>query len=294
MTQAFLLLKSFLRDSEFGTTAMNLTSAMTKVILLTGATDGIGLETAKRLVALGHQVLLHGRSASKLKSLAKDLDNSNVETYRCDLSSLKDIPAFAEQIKGKHDKIDVIINNAGVFSTPNTRTDEGLDVRYAVNTLAPYLITKQLSPLLDANSRVINVSSAAQAPVNLNSLKGDLPLDDHAAYAQSKLAITMWSCQMAQNTNGPTVVSINPASLLGSKMVQEAFGIPGRDLGIGADILVRAALSAEFEKGNANGKYYDNDNARFANPHHDAMDMKKRQAVVTAMEDVLEKLGLLS
>jgi NAD(P)-dependent dehydrogenase (short-subunit alcohol dehydrogenase family) len=275
---------------------MNLTRAMTKVILLTGATDGIGLETAKRLVALGHQVLLHGRSASKLKSLAKDFDNTNVETYRCNLSNLKDIPAFAEQIKGKHDKIDVIINNAGVFSTPNPRTDEGLDVRYAVNTLAPYLITKQLSPLLDANSRVINVSSAAQASVNLNSLKGDLPLDDnhHAAYAQSKLAITMWSCQMAQNTNGPTVVSINPASLLGSKMVQEAFGIPGKDLGIGADILVRAALSDEFKKGNANGKYYDNDNARFANPHCNAMDMKKCQAVVTAMEDVLEKLGFLT
>ena len=166
-----------------------------KVILSTGSTDGIGLETAKRLASEGHHLLWHGRSASKLKSLAQDLDildSSQVETYLCDLSKLGDIAGFANQVKAKHNKIDVVINNAGVLCAPNTRTTEGLDVRFAVNTIASYLLTKNLSPLLDSSSRIINVSSAAEACVDLAALKGEVPINgDMAAYSQSKLAITM-------------------------------------------------------------------------------------------------------
>ncbi len=104
------------------------------------------------------------------------------------------------------------------------------------------------------------------------------------AYAQSKLAITMWSCHMAMELkeNGPAIIAVNPASMLGSKMVKEAYGVAGGDLSIGADILCRAALSDEFA--GASGKYFDNDTGRFASPHPDALDAEKNAALVGTIE----------
>jgi NAD(P)-dependent dehydrogenase (short-subunit alcohol dehydrogenase family) len=286
---------------------MNLSAAiMSKVILLTGATDGIGLETARRLAAEGHhKLLVHGRSASKLQKLQAEL-GPEVETYLCDLSNLRDISKFVDQIKAKHDTLDVLINNAGVFKVPerSRTTAEGLDVRFAVNTVAPYYLTKKLWDLLGgaSSSRVVNVSSAAKAPVDLSALKGKSEFgdNDYAAYSQSKLAVTLWTKHLADssyltndnnnNNDGPMLVSVNPASMLGSKMVREGFGVPGKDLGIGADILVRAALSEEFA--DASGKYYDNDSHQFAIHHPDHLNAAKCQEVVSTMDEVLETLGL--
>lgn len=264
---------------------------MTKTILLTGATDGIGLETAKALVASGHTVLLHGRSEAKLAKtqamLAKISGAKVIETYRADLSRLADVEALADSVAAKHSSLDVLINNAGVFKTPDPVTPDGQDVRFIVNTVAPYLLTRKLLPLMPADGRVINLSSAAQAPVDLEALAGKVRLDDYEAYAQSKLAITMWSFALAQSLGkkGPVIVAVNPGSLLASKMVKEAFGVPGKDIGIGADILVRAALSDEFA--HATGQYYDNDERRFAAPHRDALNARKNERLVLAIEDAL-------
>ena len=135
---------------------------MTKTILLTGATDGIGLETAKRLAADGHRLLIHGRSDEKLaatKKLLQGIDGAGqLESFRADLSSITDVEALAAGIIKAHSTLDVLINNAGVFKVPNTRTKEGLDIRFVVNTLAPYLLTKRLLPLLPADGRVVNLS----------------------------------------------------------------------------------------------------------------------------------------
>lgn len=268
---------------------------MTKSILLTGATDGIGFETAKRLVGAGHTVLIHGRSEKKLADTCEHLAQLHgagiVETYRADLSDMAAVETLAQSIKETHDALDVIINNAGVFSTLQPVTKDDLDVRFVVNTLAPYLLTQRLLPLLSSNGRVVNLSSAAQSTVSLNALQGKQRLGDNQAYAQSKLAITMWSAHLAQALapRGTSIIAVNPASLLASKMVKEAYGVAGHDLGIGADILVRAALSDEFA--HASGKYFDNDQGRFANPHADAMDPKKNQQLVDAMESVLGRLS---
>jgi NAD(P)-dependent dehydrogenase (short-subunit alcohol dehydrogenase family) len=270
---------------------MNICSATMKVILLTGATDGIGLEAAKLFVAQGHHVLLHGRNQSKLQqveTLLSELGTGKVESFVSDLSSMSDVEAFAKAVTDKHEKLDVLINNAGVLKTPNVRTEEGLDVRFAVNTIAPYLLTKRLLPLIPKHGRVVNISSAAQAPVNLDALTGKGQLSDNEAYAQSKLAITMWSYSMSLSQD-PVIVAVNPASLLGSKMVKEAYGIPGKDLSIGAEILRDAALSNKFER--ASGKYFDNDSGEFRPPHPDAMNKSKSQEVVDAIESVLAGLG---
>ena len=271
---------------------------MKKVILLTGATDGIGLVTVEKLVNLGHSVLIHGRSAEKLKAAEDKLTNLNsgtVKSYRADLSNFKELEAFAHAVLESHEHIDVIINNAGIYKTQTPITQDKLDVRFVVNTIAPYFLTKRLLPLLDKNSRVINLSSAAQSPVDLSAMAGKHFIDDpFTAYAQSKLAIAMWSHYLANKLadDGPAVIAVNPGSLLASKMVKEGFGVAGKDINIGADILIRASLSDDFSR--ASGLYFDNDVGDFSPSHADALDLKKCEALVVAIEKILIELGVVN
>ena len=117
---------------------------MQKLILVTGSTDGIGLETAKMLVSMGHHVLLHGRNPDKTGRSGKNAFwvvgwRARVEGYVADLSRIVDVEALAKAVAEKHAKLDVLINNAGVFNASDPVTQDGLDVRFAVNTIAPYL-----------------------------------------------------------------------------------------------------------------------------------------------------------
>jgi NAD(P)-dependent dehydrogenase (short-subunit alcohol dehydrogenase family) len=267
---------------------------MQKTILLTGATDGIGLETSKAFVGLGHKLLIHGRNPAKLKSVSKALSSltagADTEYYVADLSDMAEVKALAKAVAEKYEALDVLINNAGVFRTPEPVLENGLDVRFAVNTIAPYLLTQRLLPLLGKSGRVINLSSAAQAPVDPEALVGRVKLPDGEAYAQSKLAITMWSRSMALSLSddGPSIIAVNPRSMLGSKMVKQAYGVAGGDLRIGAEILCRATLSDEFAA--ASGQYFDNDIGQFASPHPDALNTQKCEAIVRVIEAVLAEI----
>ena len=125
---------------------------MQKTILITGATDGIGFETAKMLVSMGHNVLLHGRNRAKLEKVAKELSGlagvGRIESYMADLSNMADVVDLAKGVVENNEKLDVLINNAGVFVTSERIADNGLDVRFVVNTIAPYLLTRKLLPLM--------------------------------------------------------------------------------------------------------------------------------------------------
>lgn len=256
---------------------------MAKTILITGATDGIGFETAKLLVSEGHKVLVHGRSAEKLERVSSEL---GVQGYRADLSSFSETAALAEAVKADHAQVDVLINNAGILKAPQEETADGLDLRFVVNTPTPYQLTKAVLEVMPKDGRVVNLSSAAQAPVDLKAMAAFAGQSAMEAYAQSKLAITMWSRELAaEMPEGPLVVAVNPGSLLASKMVKEGFGVAGSDLGIGADILRRAALSDEFL--GKSGAYFDNDSGQFTNPHSDAMNAAKSTAVYGKVKELV-------
>jgi short-subunit dehydrogenase len=262
-----------------------------KTIVITGATDGIGLETAKMLAKEGHHIIVHGRSESKLTALQNVLKDefpqSNIDTVQADLSLFDEVSKLSNDIKQKATHIDVLINNAGVFAMSDPKTVSGLDARFMVNTIAPYMLTMALKDNMSAQSRVVNVSSAAQAPVNFAALRGEVSLSDGAAYAQSKLAITMWTKFLGQRfkESGPRMVSVNPKSLLGSKMVKTAYGIAGGDLKLGAKIFVEAALSSRFA--NVSGEYFDNDHEMFAPPHPYANDAAHLATLIDEMDSII-------
>ena len=263
-----------------------------KTFLVTGATDGIGFETVKRLRGAGHNILFHGRSEDKIARVHAALmaipSQASVSSFCADLTSLDNILTLAGQVKQSGIKLDGILNNAGVFKLSNPMTADGLDARFVVNTIAPAILTETLLPVLTVQARVVNVSSAAQAPVSIALLKGQTSTrDDFQAYAQSKLALTMWSQWLATQLKGEQVsVAVNPGSLLASKMVREGFGVAGNDLSIGATIFEEALTSTRFE--HSSGKYFDNDNQQFAAPHSDAADESMVKAVVDAIHSIFQ------
>ena len=271
-----------------------------KTILITGSTDGIGLATADQLASLGHRVVLHGRSAAKLTDVEQQLrsawPDAVIEHVLADLSTIDAVYELAATVADRFPTIDVLINNAGVFTAPTVTTVDGLDVRFAVNTIAPYILTRGLLGNIVTGGRIINVSSAAQSPVDLGALDGGGPLADGGsladmdAYAQSKLALTMWTNHLAAELgpDGPVVVSVNPGSLLDTKMVSDGPGTARAGVETGVAALAEAALGDSFAS--ASGDYFDNDIGKFGPPHPDALDLAKCAAVVRQIEAAVERL----
>jgi NAD(P)-dependent dehydrogenase (short-subunit alcohol dehydrogenase family) len=268
---------------------------MRKTIMITGATDGIGLATAKILAAKGHNLLIHGRSREKLVRVKKLLIGLTpqkeatqfIETYLADLSSLSEVQVLAAHVKAVHKNIDVLINNAGVFKTSEPVTPEGFDVRFMVNTIAPFLLTQLLLQIFKRSSRVVNLSSAAQAPINIDALLGNKYLADMEAYAQSKLGIIIWTKHLSEQYKkvGLVMFAVNPGSLLASKMVKEGFGLAGNDINIGAEILVKMAIEEGIDS--YSGQYFDNDKGEFSAPYSDGESAQKEKDTIDAIEFVL-------
>lgn len=252
---------------------------MKKHILISGSTDGIGKLTAIKLAKEGHQIYLHGRNQDKLNKAITDVisqsGNKEVKGFVADFSDLKAVKQMSTQVTALP-QLDVLINNAGVYNG----TSKSTDLRMVVNYLAPVLLTTELIPLLQKGDdpRVINLSSAAQSPVSLDVLKGDQQVSERDAYAQSKLALTMWSFDLAKNLKDISVIAVNPGSLLHTKMVLEAFGNSWSSADKGADILYKLAILDEHQ--GVTGKYFDNDQGIYTEAHPDAYDDSKIQSLM--------------
>ncbi len=261
-------------------------------ILLTGSTDGIGKLAAAQLAKEGHQMILHGRNREKLQETIAEIKdksgNPKIDGSIADLSDFGSIQKMIQELSDKVSKIDVIINNAGVFKSSIPSNRNGLDLRFAVNYFAPYILTYGLMPLLQKGSspRVINLSSAAQSSVSIPALKGHEKLSEQEAYAQSKLALTMWSFYLSQQFDFLNVIALNPGSLLNTKMVQEAYGRYWSPADKGADIIYDLAVSDQYA--NRSGQYFDNDKGAFSKAHSDAYNPQKISHLIAETEQIVK------
>ncbi|MEM7573941.1 MAG: SDR family NAD(P)-dependent oxidoreductase [Bacteroidota bacterium] len=268
---------------------------MKKRILITGSTDGIGKLAAEKLATAGHELYLHGRNSEKLSEVVSVLKtasgNSAIHGYVVDFSDLQAVQTIGKQIAEDLGQLDVLINNAGVFKSTNRLTDAGLDLRFTVNYLAPYLLTQQLLPCLaqSTGARIINLSSAAQSRVSLRALVGREELSMQEAYAQSKLALTIWSFELARQYPEITTIAVNPGSLLNTNMVREAYGRHWSPAEKGGNILYDLALDSTYA--NASGKYFDNDKGNpkgdFGDAHPDAYEKEVAQQLIDKTQAVL-------
>lgn len=264
---------------------------MSKQIFITGSTDGIGKLAAIHLAQEGHSIYLHGRNQQKLSDsiieVKEQSGSRNVKGFLADFSDLKAVKKMSEEVKAELTHIDALINNAGVYKSQRSMVMGGLDIRFVVNYLAPYLLTKELFPLLDKaeKSRIINLGSAAQAPVNLSDLQNGEGLSDQSAYAQSKLALTMWTFHQARSRKGVSAIVVNPGSLLDTKMVQEAFGQVWAPAEKGAEILKELAISEKYDE--ISGAYFDNDKGGLGQAHPEAYDTGKTEDLMRVTEKLI-------
>ncbi len=172
--------------------------------LITGANSGLGLETAKALLKKGATVILGCRSIYKAETtaekLSKEIHSGKIECLEMDLSDLKSIDIAGDQILDKFDKLDLLINNAGLMAPPRTLSKQGLEIQFAVNHLSHMALTLKLLPLLakQRGARIVTVSSGAQylGKINWHDLQGEQHYDRWASYSQSKLANVMFAIEL--------------------------------------------------------------------------------------------------
>src|SRR4051812_12789986 len=230
------------------------------VFLVTGATDGLGKRIAHDLALKGATVLLHGRDRARgeavMREIREETGNIALHYYVADFSSLEQVRRLAEEIQADHERLDVLINNAGIGAgTGNAQREVSQDcheLRFAVNYLAPFLLTCLLLPLLyrSAPSRIVNVASAGQSPINFDDVMLEQRYDGWRAYSQSKLAQVMFTFDLAEQLAGTGVSanSLHPASLMDTKIVFESFGYTMSTVQQGADATVRLAVSPKLEE----------------------------------------------
>src|ERR671930_595224 len=179
-----------------------------QTILVTGATDGLGRALARELAERGAAVLLHGRSEERLSEVADEI--GRVRTYKADLASLDEVRAMASEILENEQALHTLVNNAGIGTAlPEGRQEsrDGYELRFAVNYLSHYLLTRLLEPLIQrsAPARIVNVSSAGQAPIDFDDVMLENGYSGFQAYCQSKLALVMFTFDLAEELEGSGV-----------------------------------------------------------------------------------------
>jgi NAD(P)-dependent dehydrogenase (short-subunit alcohol dehydrogenase family) len=225
-----------------------------RVVLVTGATDGIGRATARALAAGGMKVILHGRTKLKLDAtlaaVRAELPGAELEGVAFDLGSQAAVRRGAEQILARIPALHVLINNAGIFADERVVTEDGVELTFAVNHLAPFLLTELLAPRLEASataapSRVINLASIAhtRGRIHLDDLTLSSAWTGYAAYAMSKLASVMHALSLAEHHPPDRLVAyaVHPG-VIQTKLLRQGFGpVAGAAVEVGARPVVRLA-----------------------------------------------------
>jgi len=221
--------------------------------LVTGSTDGLGVEIARQLGALGAFVIVHGRNSDRGEEVARTIRAAgpgDAVFYRADLGSLAEVRAFAEQVLDRHDRLDLLINNAAARGRAERRVStDGYELAFAVNYLSHFLLTHLLLPLLDASApaRIVNVSSLGQAPIDFDNLMLERDYNPGDAYRRSKLAQIMFTIDLAAQLDAAkiTVTSVHPARSMNTPRVIDGGFEPLSTVEEGAEAVMQLAVSPE-------------------------------------------------
>jgi NAD(P)-dependent dehydrogenase (short-subunit alcohol dehydrogenase family) len=198
-----------------------------KVVLITGATDGLGRALAAAVKDAGATVLVHGRDPGRIADTVAEL-GGGVRSYQADLAELAQVRALAERVAEAEPRLDVLVSNAGIGTTVpgggvRQESADGYELRFAVNYLAGFALTRLLLPLLEASApaRIVNVSSAGQQAIDFGDVMLTRRYDAVRAYCQSKLAQILDTIDLAGQLagTGVTVNALHPATYMATKIV---------------------------------------------------------------------------
>jgi NAD(P)-dependent dehydrogenase (short-subunit alcohol dehydrogenase family) len=248
-----------------------------QTILVTGATDGLGRALATELAGSGATLLLHGRDDARGRETIDELrargENGDLHWYRADFSALDRVRELAERVESDLDRLDALVNNAGIGVTLDgadrrIESSDGYELRFAVNYLAGFLLTRRLQPLLvgSAPARIVNVSSAGQAPIDFDDVMLERGYSGIQAYCQSKLAQVMFTFDLAEELRdaGVTANCLHPATFMPTKMVRDSGVTPTSSLEQGVAATLR--LVADPELDGVSGRYFDGQRESAAHP----------------------------
>jgi NAD(P)-dependent dehydrogenase (short-subunit alcohol dehydrogenase family) len=255
-----------------------------KTVLITGSTDGVGRYVAAKLATAGAHVLIHGRDEARARTLIDEIGREGrgkATFYQADLSSLADARKLAEKVIAEHQRLDVFISNAGIGSTsPRSERQlsaDGHELRFTVNYLSGFLLARLLLPLLKASapSRIVNVASLGQHPLDFDDVMLTKGYTGSRAYAQSKLAQIMFTVDLAQELDGSgvTVNALHPATYMNTTMVREGGITPISTVEQGGDAILHLAEGDDMagktglffngmQPSKANAQAYDDDARR--------------------------------
>ncbi|MFT3711042.1 MAG: SDR family oxidoreductase [Archangium sp.] len=244
------------------------------VHVVTGASDGIGLETALQLARRGNTLVVHARTAAKataaVENLKQRLPSGSFVPVHGDFSRLAEVRSLARQIADVAPQVDVLVNNAGAFFTERHETVDGFEATFQVNHLAPFLLTELLMPQLRAATaaRVINVSSMAHSRgrVDLDDLDSKRRYEGYSAYSLSKLLNVHFTHELARRLTEThiTTNALHPG-VITTKLLRSGFGVDGASLESGARTSVFCATAPELEK--VSGKYFSDAREARCAPH---------------------------
>lgn len=236
-------------------------------VLVTGATDGLGKAVATELARAGARVLVHGRDDARgeqtLAEIREETGNDRLEWFRADFASLGEVRDLAVRIGARQERLDVLVNNAGIGTElpgggRRLESEDGYELRFAVNYLSPFLLTRLLEPQLveSAPARIVNVSSAGQAPIDFDDVMLERQYGGVQAYCQSKLALVMFTFDLADELRdrGVTANCLHPGTYMPTKMVLAAGVSPLDSLEVGVRATMHLISAPELEE--ASGRYF--------------------------------------
>jgi NAD(P)-dependent dehydrogenase (short-subunit alcohol dehydrogenase family) len=235
-----------------------------QTILVTGSTDGLGKAVAADLVGRGASVLVHGRDAGKVARVTEEIGAER--GLVADLARLAEVQRLADEV----DRLDALVNNAGVIVGQRTESPDGHELTLAVNHLSHFLLTALLLPKLREPARIVNVSSLGQQELDFDDLMFQRGWQGYPAYAKSKLAQVLFTIELAERLGDRevTVNAIHPATMMDTNMVRSSLGSPRSSVEEGMEATVRLVVDPALD--GVTGRFFDG--LRESQPHPQAND----------------------